>query len=46
MVVDAFFLAKEDGIVAGIALADMVFQEVDPSIRVILIFSLPRFGSC
>lgn len=34
IVVDAFFLAKEDGIVAGIALADMVFQEVDPSIRV------------
>ncbi|KAE8637515.1 hypothetical protein CSA_004748 [Cucumis sativus] len=34
MLVDAFFLAKEDGIVAGIALADMVFQEVDPSIRV------------
>ncbi|XP_022155361.1 nicotinate-nucleotide pyrophosphorylase [carboxylating], chloroplastic isoform X3 [Momordica charantia] len=34
IVVDAFFLAKEDGTVAGIALADMVFQEVDPSIRV------------
>lgn len=34
MLVDAFFLAKEDGIVAGIALANMVFQEVDPSIRV------------
>ncbi|XP_038892239.1 nicotinate-nucleotide pyrophosphorylase [carboxylating], chloroplastic isoform X3 [Benincasa hispida] len=34
MVVDAFFLAKEDGVVAGIALADMVFQEVDPSSRV------------
>lgn len=34
MVVDAFFLAKEDGIVAGIALANMVFQEVDPSIKV------------
>lgn len=34
MVVDAFFLAKEDGIVAGITLANMVFQEVDPSIKV------------
>lgn len=40
MLVDAFFLAKEDGIVAGIALANMVFQEVDPSIRVMLMFSL------
>ncbi|XP_008454777.2 nicotinate-nucleotide pyrophosphorylase [carboxylating], chloroplastic isoform X2 [Cucumis melo] len=31
---DSADFAKEDGIVAGIALADMVFQEVDPSIRV------------
>ncbi|KAE8690862.1 Nicotinate-nucleotide pyrophosphorylase [Hibiscus syriacus] len=29
MEVEAYFLAKEDGIVAGIALAEMVFQEVD-----------------
>ncbi|GKV42907.1 hypothetical protein SLEP1_g50265 [Rubroshorea leprosula] len=34
MEVEAHFLAKEDGIVAGIALAEMVFQEVDPSLKV------------
>lgn len=34
MEVEANFLAKEDGIVAGIALAEMVFQEVDPSLKV------------
>ncbi|XWS34508.1 hypothetical protein CRYUN_Cryun21dG0044400 [Craigia yunnanensis] len=34
MKVDAHFLAKEDGIIAGIALAEMVFQEVDPSLKV------------
>ncbi|EYU40835.1 hypothetical protein MIMGU_mgv1a026168mg, partial [Erythranthe guttata] len=32
--VEAYFLAKEDGIVAGIALAEMVFKEVDPSLKV------------
>lgn len=32
--VEAHFLAKEDGIVAGIALAEMVFHEVDPSLKV------------
>ncbi|CAN6481490.1 unnamed protein product [Victoria cruziana] len=32
--VEAHFLAKEDGIVAGIALADMIFKEVDPSLKV------------
>ncbi|XVE85395.1 hypothetical protein DITRI_Ditri17bG0087600 [Diplodiscus trichospermus] len=31
---EAHFLAKEDGIIAGIALAEMVFQEVDPSLKV------------
>lgn len=35
MEVEACFLAKEDGIVAGIALAEMVFNEVDPSLKVI-----------
>ena len=35
MEVEANFLAKEDGIVAGIALADMVFHEVDPSLKVL-----------
>ncbi|KAL0396724.1 UNVERIFIED_CONTAM: Nicotinate-nucleotide pyrophosphorylase [carboxylating], chloroplastic [Sesamum calycinum] len=34
MEVEAHFLAKEDGIVAGIALAEMVFNEVDPSLKV------------
>ncbi|XP_039173993.1 nicotinate-nucleotide pyrophosphorylase [carboxylating], chloroplastic isoform X2 [Eucalyptus grandis] len=34
MEVEAHFLAKEDGVVAGIALAEMVFHEVDPSLEV------------
>lgn len=34
MEVEACFLAKEDGIIAGIALAEMVFQVVDPSLKV------------
>lgn len=34
MEVEAHFLAKEDGIVAGVALAEMVFHEVDPSLKV------------
>ncbi|XP_057798458.1 quinolinate phosphoribosyltransferase [decarboxylating] 1a-like isoform X2 [Salvia miltiorrhiza] len=34
MEVEAYFLAKEDGIVAGIGLAEMVFSEVDPSLKV------------
>ncbi|KAG9442519.1 hypothetical protein H6P81_018373 [Aristolochia fimbriata] len=34
MQVEASFLAKEDGIIAGIALAEMIFNEVDPSIKV------------
>lgn len=34
MEVEAYFLAKEEGIVAGIALAEMIFHEVDPSLKV------------
>ncbi|KAK9277100.1 hypothetical protein L1049_006639 [Liquidambar formosana] len=34
MEVEAHFLAKEDGIIAGIALAEIVFNEVDPSLKV------------
>ncbi|CDP00757.1 unnamed protein product [Coffea canephora] len=34
MEVEAHFLAKEDGIIAGIALAEMVFNEVDPTLKV------------
>ncbi|KAL6571086.1 hypothetical protein OROGR_000636 [Orobanche gracilis] len=34
MEVEAHFLAKEDGIVAGIALVEMVFKELDPSPKV------------
>lgn len=35
MEAEAHFLAKEDGIVAGIALAEMIFDEVDSSLKVI-----------
>lgn len=34
MEVEAHFLAKEDGVIAGIALAEMVFSEVDPLLKV------------
>ncbi|XP_057525764.1 quinolinate phosphoribosyltransferase [decarboxylating] 1a isoform X2 [Amaranthus tricolor] len=34
MEVEAQFLTKEDGIVAGITLAEMIFHEVDPSLKV------------
>ncbi|KAI4357675.1 hypothetical protein L6164_001609 [Bauhinia variegata] len=34
MEVEAYFLAKEDGIIAGIALAEIIFHEVDPSLKV------------
>ncbi|KAB1208193.1 Nicotinate-nucleotide pyrophosphorylase [carboxylating], chloroplastic [Morella rubra] len=34
MEIEANFLAKEDGIIAGIALAEMVLHEVDPSLKV------------
>lgn len=37
MEVEAHFLAKEDGIIAGIALAEMVFSEVDPTLEVLYI---------
>ncbi|VFQ78141.1 unnamed protein product [Cuscuta campestris] len=35
MEAEAHFLAKEDGIIAGIALAEMVFREVDPALQVV-----------
>ncbi|KAK4741663.1 hypothetical protein SAY87_025251 [Trapa incisa] len=34
MEVEAYFLAKEDGVLAGIALVELVFHEVDPSLKV------------
>ncbi|KAH7857955.1 hypothetical protein Vadar_018279 [Vaccinium darrowii] len=34
MEVEAHFLAKEDGVVAGIALAESAFSEVDPTLMV------------
>ncbi|KAL8142045.1 hypothetical protein V2J09_015077 [Rumex salicifolius] len=34
MEVEAYFLAKEDGVIAGIALAEMIFEEVDTSLKV------------
>ncbi|KAI3794655.1 hypothetical protein L1987_37288 [Smallanthus sonchifolius] len=33
MEVEAYFLAKDDGIVARIALAEMIFNEVDPILK-------------
>ncbi|KAJ8459575.1 hypothetical protein OPV22_032501 [Ensete ventricosum] len=34
MKAEAHFIAKDDGIVAGISLAQMIFNEVDPSLKV------------
>uniref|UniRef100_UPI001CB8E836 nicotinate-nucleotide pyrophosphorylase [carboxylating], chloroplastic n=1 Tax=Erigeron canadensis TaxID=72917 RepID=UPI001CB8E836 len=34
MEVEAYFLAKDDGIIAGIALAEMIFKEVDSTLKV------------
>ncbi|PKA55639.1 nicotinate-nucleotide pyrophosphorylase (carboxylating) [Apostasia shenzhenica] len=34
MEVEAHFIAKEDGVIAGIALAEMIFDQVDPSLKV------------
>ncbi|CAI9275984.1 unnamed protein product [Lactuca saligna] len=34
MEVEAYFLAKDDGIIAGISLAEMIFNEVDPTLKV------------
>ncbi|OAY63021.1 Nicotinate-nucleotide pyrophosphorylase (carboxylating), chloroplastic [Ananas comosus] len=31
---EATFIAKEDGVIAGISLAEMIFNEVDPSLKV------------
>lgn len=49
MEVEAHFLAKEDGIVAGIALGEMIFREVDPSLKVstlFVAFCLDGFAFC
>ncbi|MQL87880.1 hypothetical protein Taro_020432 [Colocasia esculenta] len=34
MEAEAQFLAKEDGVIAGIALAEMIFNEVDPLLKI------------
>ncbi|XP_038971001.1 nicotinate-nucleotide pyrophosphorylase [carboxylating], chloroplastic [Phoenix dactylifera] len=34
MKAEAHFIAKEDGVIAGISLAEMIFNEVDPSLKV------------
>ncbi|XP_020582536.1 nicotinate-nucleotide pyrophosphorylase [carboxylating], chloroplastic isoform X2 [Phalaenopsis equestris] len=34
MEVEAQFIAKEDGVIAGIALAEMIFDQLDPSLKV------------
>lgn len=44
MEVEAYFLAKENGIVAGIALAEMIFEQVDSSLKVEI--SIPWKGFC
>lgn len=31
---EATFIAKADGVIAGISLADMIFDQVDPSLKV------------
>lgn len=36
MEVEAHFLAKEDGVIAGISLVEMIFNEVDPSLKVVI----------
>ncbi|KAI3790921.1 hypothetical protein L2E82_04354 [Cichorium intybus] len=33
MEVEAYFLAKDDGIIAGISLAEIIFNEVDPTLK-------------
>ncbi|CAH8361192.1 unnamed protein product [Eruca vesicaria subsp. sativa] len=35
MEVEAYFLAKEDGTFAGTAIAQMIFEQVDPSLKVL-----------
>lgn len=37
--VEAHFLVKEDGVIAGIGLAEMVFRQVDPSLKVLFALS-------
>ena len=37
---EAQFLAKDTGIIAGIAMASLIFQEVDPSLTVCITFRL------
>ncbi|XP_038973922.1 nicotinate-nucleotide pyrophosphorylase [carboxylating], chloroplastic-like isoform X1 [Phoenix dactylifera] len=34
MKAEAHFIAKEDGVIAGISFAEMIFNEVDPSLKV------------
>lgn len=34
MKAEAHFIAKEDGVIAGISLAEMIFNEVDSSLKV------------
>lgn len=34
MEAEAHFIAKEDGVIAGIALAEMIFNQVDSSLKV------------
>lgn len=40
---EATFIAKEDGVIAGISLAEMIFNQVDPSLKVCLSLRFPHF---
>lgn len=37
---EAHFIAKEDGVIAGIALAEIIFNEVDPSLEVMAFYEI------
>lgn len=43
MEVEAHFLAKEDGVVAGIALAESAFSEVDPTLKAMADAACPAY---
>src|SRR5438046_1600497 len=37
---EATFITKADGVIAGISLADMIFNQVDPSLKVSTLYLL------
>jgi nicotinate-nucleotide pyrophosphorylase len=40
---EATFIAKADGVIAGISLADMIFNQVDPSLKVYILCTILPF---